>query len=152
MPTSIYSNPVYETYMCFSLSCSSGNNKWLLFKAWKIRTFAFHVNMNPVCLHRLAFPTTGSVPLSITLICINRPYCCKGSNMLRAWRGVREDQLSAISAGAEWEHEGWSEGDWKTGSHRSLLHSIYSRIINEQAWKERGYWCINNHFVGLLKH
>lgn len=56
--------------------------------------------------------------------------------MLRVRRGVREDQLSGISAGAEREDEAKESGrQAPTGLSYTPSNS---RIINEQAWEERG--------------
>lgn len=85
-------------------------------------------------------------------MCINRPHSWKESNTLRAWRSIKEDQLSGISGGAECKEKGWSKGEWKTGSHRSLFHSTYSRIINDKAWKEHGWQYLNHHLVDLVMH
>lgn len=70
-------------------------------------------------LQHLVSPDIGSIPHAINMMCINRPHSWKASKMLRAWRGIKEDQFSGIVR----------LGEWKTSSHRSLFHSIYSQKL-----------------------
>lgn len=70
-------------------------------------------------LQHLASLDIGSIPSSINMMCRNRPHSWKDSKMLRAWRGIEEDQFSGRVR----------LGEWKTSAHRSLFHSICSHKL-----------------------